>query len=394
MKNRLLIVRPLNVRAPLRWLSTSLLRPLVSVLALLPLTGSVCAQETSSMTRLTDAQVTAFAKLALKGIPQEYPNKPSNVMDSAADVRSPKDMHPAFYGNFDWHSSVHGHWMLVRLLRDYPQTERADEIRSMLNSQLTPEKMRTEAEYFRAAHNKSFERMYGWAWLLQLVRETHTWKDTDAARWRANLEPLEVTIVQRIHEYLPKLTYPIRVGTHTDTAFALSMILDYARTLGNKSLEELVIRKAREFYLKDRDYPAHYEPSGHDFFSSGFNEADLMRRILPAAEFSDWLDGFLPQLKANDMGRMMEPVEVSDVTDGHLVHLAGLDLARAWTMNGIAHALPEQDPRRQLLDAAVAAHARVGLTYVTSGHYEGEHWLATFAVYHLTESGLEVSRQP
>ena len=188
MKNRLLIVRPLNVRAPLRWLSTSLLRPLVSVLALLPLTGSVCAQETSSMTRLTDAQVTAFAKLALKGIPQEYPNKPSNVMDSAADVRSPKDMHPAFYGNFDWHSSVHGHWMLVRLLRDYPQTERADEIRSMLNSQLTPEKMRAEAEYFRAAHNKSFERMYGWAWLLQLVRGKTPMPHAGArilSRWRS-----------------------------------------------------------------------------------------------------------------------------------------------------------------------------------------------------------------
>lgn len=365
---------------------------LLAVACWVAVSACVAGQEKVQMGSLTDAQVTAFAKLALKGIPQEYPNKPSNVMNSGADVRSPKEMHPAFYGNFDWHSSVHGHWMLVRLLRDYPKTERAAEIRTMLNTQLTREKMQVEAEYFKAPYNKSFERMYGWAWLLQLVRETHTWKDADAAQWRENLKPLEAIIVRRINEYLPKLTFPIRVGTHTDTSFALSMILDYARTLGDESLEQLVIRKARQFYAGDRNYPAHYEPSGHDFFSSGFNEADLMRRILPADEFSAWLDQFLPQLKAGDMGSMMEPVQVSDVTDGHLVHLAGLDLARAWTMNGIASVLPQDDPRRLALQQSVTAHAEVGLTYVTSGHYEGEHWLATFAVYHLTEAGLEVGR--
>ncbi|MCR9202617.1 MAG: DUF2891 domain-containing protein [Planctomycetaceae bacterium] len=366
---------------------------LLSVGCWLAVGQSLVGQEKAQMGRLTDAQVTAFAKLALKGIPQEYPNKPSNVMNSGADVRSPKEMHPAFYGNFDWHSSVHGHWMLVRLLRDYPKTERASEIRAMLNAQLTLEKMQVEAKYFEASYNKSFERMYGWAWLLQLVRETHTWEDADAAKWRENLKPLEAIIVKRINEYLPKLTFPIRVGTHTDTSFALSMILDYARTLKEESLEALVVAKAKQFYAGDRNYPAHYEPSGHDFFSSGFNEADLMRRILPADEFSVWLDQFLPQLKADDMGSMMEPVEVSDVTDGHLVHLAGLDLARAWTMNGVAQSLPKGDPRRTRLEASVAAHAKIGLTYVTSGHYEGEHWLATFAVYHLTQAGLEVGRR-
>lgn len=339
---------------------------------------------------LSDQQVVDFARLALKGIPQEYPNKPSNLMNSAADVLSPKEMHPAFYGNFDWHSAVHGHWMLAKLLKLYPNSSVAAEIRTTLNHQLTAAKMQSEADYFAKKHNKSFERMYGWAWLLQLVRELHDWEDEDAQQWRKNLKPLETIIRNQALDYLPKLTFPIRVGTHTDTAFALGMELDYARAVGDAEFETLILKKAREFYLKDRDYPAHYEPSGHDFFSSGFNEADLMRRVLTAIEFSTWLDGFLPQLKSNSMGPMMEPVEVSDVTDGHLVHLAGLDFSRAWTMQGIAESLPADDQRRQTLQRAAESHAAVGLTYVTSGHYEGEHWLATFAVYHLTGSGLEV----
>lgn len=345
--------------------------------------------EQSAMSGLTHKQVAAFADLALSGLTKEFPNKPSNVMASASDVLSPKEMHPAFYGNFDWHSSVHGHWMLVRLLRLYPDNSRADSIRAILNAQLTIEKMQQEAEYFKASHNKHFERMYGWAWLLQLVRELHTWEDRDAKTWRKNLRPLEEIILQRAFEYLPKLSFPIRVGTHTDTAFALGMELDYARTTDNWKLEELVTRKAKQFYLNDRSYPAHYEPSGHDFFSSGFNEADLMRRVLPPEEFSGWLDRFLPQLRENNMQSMMQPVEVTDVTDGHLVHLAGLDLSRAWTMSGIAYALPAQDPRRKLLEDSIPAHVAAGLKYVTSGHYEGEHWLATFAVYHLTKSGLQ-----
>ena len=362
-----------------------------AVVALISM-STVSAQKTS-MARLTADQVTEFAKLALTGIPTEYPNKPSNVMNSIDDVQSPREMHPAFFGNFDWHSSVHGHWMLVRILRRHPNIEIAGRIRKTLNKQLTAEKLQAEAAYFSQKHNKSFERMYGWAWLLQLVRELHTWDDSDARTWRQNLVPLEEMILQRIHEYLPKLSFPIRVGTHTDTAFALSMELDYAKIVGDHKLAELVISKARQFYLSDRNYPAHYEPSGHDFFSSGFNEADLMRRILLAKEFTQWLDAFLPQLGNNGMGSMMQPVEVPDVTDGHLVHLAGLDLSRAWTMNGIASVLPESDGRHRMLIASVDAHAKIGLQYVTSGHYEGEHWLATFAVYHLTDSGLEIEYQ-
>jgi hypothetical protein len=293
-------------------------------------------------------------------------------------------MHPTFYGSFDWHSAVHGHWLLVRLLRQYPESPVAGKIRGTLDAQLTRDKLAVEAEYFAAEHNRSFERMYGWAWLMQLVAELHSWDDDDAERWRENLRPLENQILQRASDYLPKLSHPIRTGIHPDSGFALGMLIDYARVTDNESLESLLIEKARRFYLNDTRYPVHYEPSGHDFFSSGFNEADLMRRVLGGDEYSRWLDQFLPQLRRDQMGPMMQPVEVTDVTDGHLVHLAGLNLSRAWTMTGIAAALAADDPRRSLLRRSAEAHAEAGLKYVNSGHYEGEHWLATFAVYHLT----------
>lgn len=335
--------------------------------------------------RAIGPQVDSFARLALAGVAREYPNKPSNVMESASDVRSPRQMHPVFFGSFDWHSAAHGHWLLVRLLRQHPESGVSAEIRRMLSSQLTKEKLRKEAEYFAADHNKSFERMYGWAWLMKLVAEVHQWDDEDARTWRQNLQPLEQQILKRLHEYLPKLSFPIRTGIHQDTGFALGMLIDYARTTKNEPLESLLIEKAKAFYANDTRYPVHYEPSGHDFFSSGFNEADLMRRVLPAIEFADWLERFLPQLATDQMGPMMEPVEVPDVTDGHLVHLAGLNLSRAWTMTGIASALPSDDPRRGLLERSARRHGEAGMKYVNSGHYEGEHWLATFAVYYLTE---------
>ena len=335
---------------------------------------------------LSDDQVAAFAALALKGIPQEYPNKPSNVMTSAEDIKSPAAMHPVFYGCFDWHSAVHGHWMLVRLLKLYPDSSAAGQIRETLNRQFTKDKLQVEADYFQPKENKSFERMYGWAWALQLVAELHDWNDADAKQWRDNLRPLEIVIVQYSMDYLPKLSYPIRTGIHPDTGFALSLELDYARRTGHKPLEKLIIARANHYYLKDVNYPTHYEPSGNDFFSPGFNEADLMRRVLSREEFSGWLDTFLPQLRNGQMGPMLVPVEVSDVTDGHLVHLAGLDLSRAWTMAGIATALPASDPRKAMLQDSARKHFDAGMTYVTSGHYEGEHWLATFAVYYATGS--------
>lgn len=338
--------------------------------------------------RLGPERVVRFARLALANIAREYPNKPSNVMVGPESVRSPREMHPAFYGCFDWHSSVHGHWMLVRLLRLYPDTAVADEIVAALDANLTAANLEREAAYFREKHNRSFERPYGWAWLLQLAAELRTWDDPRARRWAAHLAPLEREIVTLAKAYLPRLTWPIRTGEHPDTGFALALMIDYGRAVGDDALVDAARSRARRYYEGDVDYPTRYEPSGQDFFSSGLNEADLMRRVLERDAYGAWLDRFLPGLAEGRLGNLGTPATVSDVTDGKLVHLAGLNLNRAWTMRGIASALPADDPRRRTLERAVDAHARVGLGYVFSGHYEGEHWLASFAVYLLTDRGI------
>ncbi len=339
--------------------------------------------------RLTVEQGSALARLALAGLDREFPNKPSNVLAAAESVVPPKELFPAFYGCFDWHSSVHGHWLLVRVLREWPEGPLAGEIRQRLAAHFTADNLAKEAAFFADDLNKSYERMYGWAWLFRLVTELHTWDDPDAKVWRANLRPLEEVLVRRSLAYLPLLSYPIRTGEHPDTGFALGQLLDYARTVGNRELEELVTRRARDYFLADRDYPARYEPSGQDFFSSGWNEADLMRRILPPEEFSHWLEGFLPGLTRGELGPFLQPVEVTDVTDGKLVHLAGLNLSRAWCQNGIANSLPTHDPRKEILLNAAREHTSAGLKTVFSGHYEGEHWLGTFALYALAEVAVE-----
>lgn len=332
--------------------------------------------------QLTDQQIAQFAELALKNLDTEYPNKPSNVMKGPESVLSPRQMHPAFYGCFDWHSSVHGHWMLARLLRLYPAHGLAPRIRAQLNEHLTADRLEAEADYFRQDENKGFERMYGWAWALRLVAELNAWEDADGQRWRVNLRPLETILVARTKSYLPLLTHPIRTGEHSDTGFALAQLLDYARVVGDCDLETLIVQRGRAFYLDDRDYPFRYEPSGQDFFSSGLNEADFLRRVTTPAEYADWLSRFLPRDLA-DPRQFVRPVEVSDVTDDKLVHLAGLNLSRAWCMQGIARALPPEDARRAALLASAREHAESGLRYVLSGHYSGEHWLATFAIYAL-----------
>jgi len=333
-------------------------------------------------------QANQFARLALAGLDREYPNKPSETLTTAADLITPRAAHPAFYGCFDWHSAVHGHWMLVRLLREHPDMADAAAIRARLAAHLTASNLAAEAAYFTPKENQNYERMYGWAWALRLTAELQTWPDPDAQQWRRNLVPLEQKLVTLTASYLPKLTYPIRTGVHPDTAFALAQILDYARTVGNAPLQQLVIERAKKYFLNDRDYPINYEPSGEDFLSPGLDVADLLRRVLPPDEFSRWLDAYLPGLLNGQLGAWAIPAEVSDPTDGRLIHLAGLDLSRAWTLQGIAAALPATDPRRTLLQTAEAAHARAGLKYVFSGHYEGDHWLATFAVYYLTQTGL------
>lgn len=340
-----------------------------------------------STPRILDTQAASIAKLALDGIHRQYPNKPSNVLVGPADVLSPKELHPAFYGCFDWHSSVHGHWTLVRLLKTNPNHALAQTSRERLGQSLTKENIDAETAYFRIKENRSFERMYGWAWLLRLVAELHTWDDPQARQWLETLKPLENEIVALTLGYLPRLSNPIRTGVHPDTAFALGQTLDYARTLGNLELAHAVEKRSREYYMNDRNYASQYEPSGEDFFSPSLNEADLMRRILPAKDFETWLNLFLIPSDPGAHTKLLTPVVVSDLTDGKLVHLAGLNLSRAWTLDAICQSLPENGTWKDRFADSAQAHRDAGLAYVFSGHYEGEHWLGTFAVYALTGVG-------
>lgn len=340
------------------------------------------AQETrSDRQAMQNSTAEEWGELVLKGVDTEFPTKLSLMYTSKTQILRPKKHFPAFFGCFDWHSSVHGHWVLVRLLKQYPKIENAERLRTTLANHLTEAKLGKEAEFFARDEQKSFERMYGWAWLLRLVMELESWEDRDAKVWRHNLAPLENVLVRRIEDYLPRLTYPIRIGQHTDTAFALGQILDYAVAMDNKPLERLVKKRAEEFYGSDIAYPVHYEPSGHDFFSSCWNEADLMRRVLPQKEFEAWLSKFLPKLATQLADGTISPVIVSDVTDPKIVHLAGLNLSRAWCLQSVAAALPQQHPLTNALNRSAQKHLKAGLQYINSGHYEGDHWLATFGLY-------------
>jgi hypothetical protein len=337
-----------------------------------------------SPTIMTREQASAFAKLALKGIQKEYPNKPADVLNGDADVKSPKAMHPAFYGCFDWHSSVHGHWMLIRLLRRYPDLPEAKQIRALLKENLSAKSLQAEADYFKRPNRQSFERTYGWAWLLKLAEELHDWDDPDGKEWKANLKPLADTIVARYLAFLPKQTYPIRSGVHPNTAFGLMFALDYARAVGHMDLRELIEERSRTYYGKDAGIPAKWEPDGADFFSPSLMEADLMRRVLPEKDYRDWLKQYLPDLSKNEPRNLLEPAKVTDRTDPQLVHLDGLNISRAWCMMSIAAALPSDDPVRRILLESATKHAKAGLAHVSSGNYAGEHWLASFAVYLLS----------
>ncbi len=338
---------------------------------------------------LTKDRGSAFARLAIKGMNKEYPNKPEHVMSGPADVKGPKALHPAFFGCYDWHSSVHGHWMLARLLRLFPDLPEAGEIRAILSTHLTAENLKSETDYFARPDSKSFERPYGWAWLLKLTQELQGWDDPDAKVWTTNLRPLADAIVGRYLDFFPKQTYPIRTGVHPNTAFGLSFAHDYARAVGDKRLLALVEERARTYFGADADVPAGWEPGGADFFSPSLTEADLMRRVLPPADFRPWLARFLPGVARGEPKVLFAPATVTDRTDPQLVHLDGLNLSRAWGMNSIATALPEDDPARSILVASATRHAESALAHVASGDYAGEHWLATFAVYLLSSQPVE-----
>ena len=344
--------------------------------------GGGAEQEGKDMTaELTPTQAAGFARLALRGIAKEYPNKLDHILTAAEDVRGPKALHPAFYGCFDWHSSVHGHWMLVRLLKGVPGLPGGAEIRAALSANLTAPNLKAEADYLAQPARKTFERTYGWAWLLKLAEELHGWDDPDGTRWSASLRPLTEAVVARYLDFLPKQTYPIRTGVHANTAFGLMFAHDYARLVGHDRIRRLSEERARAYFAKDADAPAKWEPSGADFFSPSLMEADLLRRVLPAGEFVDWFRAFLPGCLRSEPEALFTPAVVTDRTDPLLVHLDGLNLSRAWGMRGVASVLPATDPARKALLTAADRHATAGLAHVASGDYGGEHWLASFAVY-------------
>ena len=347
--------------------------------------GSLMAQ---SVAPTLDAPTAGrFAALALACVQKEYPNKIAHVLNSAADVKSPRALTPAFYGCYDWHSSVHGHWMLARLVRAFPGAAFANDAVAALKMNLTPANIAGEVAYLKAPGRETFERPYGLAWLLQLAAELRETKTADAAALSSALEPLEHAAVAQLKTWLPKLAYPIREGEHPQTAFAFGLILDYART-ADPALATLVAQKLREFHLKDRDCPIAYEPSGQDFLSPCIAEADVMRRVLPPNEFAAWLTTFLPRLPTTSSSAWLPIGVVTDKTDGKLGHLDGLNLSRAWMLEGIAAGLPASDPRRAALLAAARTHSASGLAAVTGEHYAGGHWLGSFATYLTTRRGI------
>jgi hypothetical protein len=327
------------------------------------------------------AQAARFAKMAIDCVHQEYPNKIAHALNSDSDVKPPRELTPAFYGCFDWHSSVHGHWLLVRFTRLFPQAPLAVDARRALAQSITPLNIAQEVKYLSAVGRNDFERPYGLAWELQLAAELKEWDDLEARGWSATLQPLTQAVTARISSWLPKLDHPIRAGEHNNTAFAMGLMLDYARITGNAGFGKLVESRAREYYLKDRNCPLAYEPSGEDFLSPCLAEADAMRRILPQDEFVRWFAAFLPHVD-------LEPTRVTDVTDGKLYHLAGLNLSRAWMLEGILSKLPVSGAQSKPLAELAGKLRLAGLESIKSEHYEGGHWLGSFAVYLVSGRGL------
>jgi hypothetical protein len=346
------------------------------------------AADPPAATKLDVAAAGRFAALALRCVHQPYPNKISHNLNSDSDVAPPQHLTPAFYGCYDWHSSVHGHWLLAHLLRQFPLSPFATAARAALERSLTQENIAVEVAYLQAEGRASFERPYGLAWLLALSTELRRSHDADAQRWLHNLAPLEQTAVQHLRQWLPKLRYPIRIGEHNQTAFSFGLIWDWAQLADDPAMLELLRNKAAQFYAADQRCPLAYEPSGEDFLSPCLGEADFMRRVLAPAQFAHWLTRFLPDVPRDGSVTWLQVGIVTDRSDPKLAHIDGLNLSRAWMLRGIASALPPRDVRRRALLLTAQQHADASLPAVTGEHYEGGHWLGTFAVYLLTGTGL------
>lgn len=325
---------------------------------------------------LTQHQADAFARMPLTYLRQEYPNHIMHLLNDDGDVLPPRVLHPVFYGCFDWHSAVHGYWLLLRCVRLYPDLPCREAIVALFEEHITAENVAQELAYFNAPFRASFERPYGYGWLLALAQELKQSALPQAQRWYQTLEPLTQDIRDRLVDYLSKLTYPIRVGTHYNTAFALALALDYARAVQDSALEESILAAANRFYARDMHYPAHYEPGGDEYISGALTEALLMSKV--AEHFPAWFDSFLPNV--GSITSLMEPAQVSDRTDPKIAHLDGLNLSRAWCMKHIANALPENHVAQSALSKAVEQHLAASVEHVVGSHYSGGHWLASFAL--------------
>lgn len=327
--------------------------------------------------QLTPAIAAKFAKLALAHLTREYPNGLLHALAGPQDVQSPRALHPIFYGSYDWHSCVHGYWLVLHLLERFPALAEGPQIVALVDQQFTEANVAGELAYLQHPYRRGFERPYGWAWLLALAGQLDALKLRQAKPWAQTLSPLTEAIVERFVEFLPKATYPLRVGTHFNTAFALALTLDFARQTSRDSLTALVTDTAHRWYANDTACQA-WEPSGDEFLSPALMEAELMRRVLPPTRFIEWFDRFLPGLAARQPATLFQPAIVSDRSDGKIAHLDGLNLSRAWCQRSLARALPETDVRRHILLDAATRHLDSALAHV-AGDYMGEHWLATFA---------------
>lgn len=325
------------------------------------------------MTRLTPAIASQFSRLTLGHIGQPYPYKMDLVLNCPEDLRAPADFHPIFHGSFDWHSCVHGWWQIMRLMRLYPDLPEATVIRSRADEMLVPEKVQVELAFLDRPMSAGFERPYGWAWLLAL----HAELERHEGPWATALEPLALAFAQRFHAFLPKLTYPMRVGTHFNIAFALILANEWAKSR-DKKLTALIETCVRQWFLEDRDCQA-WEPGGDEFLSPALTEALLMSNILPPADFRIWFGAFLPRLAQGEPASLFTPALVSDRSDGKIVHLDGLNLSRAWCWRGIANALGTTHAISSIASSAALRHLETSLSHV-AGDYMGEHWLASFAL--------------
>ena len=325
--------------------------------------------------KLELAEAQKIIELPMHCLTVEYPNKLGQVLASANELKSPKELRPIFYGCFDWHSSAHGYWSVVKLVKQFPELDSDNKIASLLTEVFTEENVDIEKSFFDQPHNKNFERTYGWAWFFKLQEELYTWNENPKSKqWYQTLKPLEDVFVERYLEYLPKLNYPIRTGTHDNTAFGMALSLEYAETVGNTKLKDAIVKKAKVLFTNDKDCPITYEPSGHDFLSPCLQEAWLMSKVLSTADYKTWLQQFLPQLF--DESFDLKVGEVSDRTDGHLVHLDGLNFSRATCLFQIAKKLPEL----KHLNAVGVKHFNAAFPNISNDDYMGSHWLGSFAL--------------